>query len=56
VQIAAALLDATVFWWVIERPSTRLSQKLGLGEEGSARRRAPARRPSAEIAAAARTQ
>ena len=29
VQIAATLALATVFWWLIERPSTLLSKKFG---------------------------
>jgi peptidoglycan/LPS O-acetylase OafA/YrhL len=29
VQIAVTLLLATAFWWLVERPSTLLSQKLG---------------------------
>lgn len=29
VQIAVTLVLATMFWWLVERPSTRLSQKIG---------------------------
>src|SRR5262249_37977926 len=41
-QIAAALVLAAVFWWLIERPSTVLSKRFGQGT----RRREPRLAPS----------
>jgi peptidoglycan/LPS O-acetylase OafA/YrhL len=46
VQIAATLLLATTFWWLIERPSTRLSQKIGRNADRRAGGHAHSPRPS----------
>jgi peptidoglycan/LPS O-acetylase OafA/YrhL len=40
-QIAAALALATLFWWLIERPSTALSKKFGQAARPSPPRLAP---------------
>ncbi len=48
VQIAAALVLATAFWWLVERPSTRLSQRIG-GRSAPARLARAVPRPDPSV-------